>query len=80
MPRSLAPFNRLWTKLGLVLHEITAPIVLGLIFYLCITPVGFLMRLFGTDPLRRRYDPEAKSYWIKRVPAGPGPDTFKNQF
>src|ERR1700751_5771751 len=50
MPRALAPFNRLWTRLGLLLHGIVAPVMLALIFYLCITPVGFLMRLFGTDP------------------------------
>jgi Saxitoxin biosynthesis operon protein SxtJ len=79
-PRTLKPLNWLWTKLGLLLHVVVGPVVLALLFYGCITPVGFLMRLFGNDPLRRRYESAADSYWIKRVPPGPDPDTFKNQF
>jgi hypothetical protein len=79
-PRVLAPFNWVWTKFGLLLHAIVSPIMLGIIFYLCIAPIGFLMRLTGKDPLRRRYEPDADSYWIKRMPPGPPPDSFKNQF
>jgi hypothetical protein len=79
-PGVLAPFNRVWTKFGLLLHAIVSPIILGVIFYLCIAPIGFLMRLSGKDPLRLRYEPEADSYWIKRMPPGPQPDSFKNQF
>jgi hypothetical protein len=79
-PNVLAPFNRVWTKFGLLLHAIVSPVILGVIFYLCIAPIGFLMRLSGKDPLRLRYEPEAESYWIKRMPPGPQPDSFKNQF
>jgi hypothetical protein len=79
-PNVLAPFNRLWAKFGLLLHMVISPLFLGLIFYLCIMPVGFLMRLSGKDPMQRRLDPEAKSYWIIREPPGPAPETFKNQF
>lgn len=79
-PRILAPLNRLWTKFGLLLHMIVSPLILGLLYYVFITPVGFLMRMSGTDPLRLRYEPEAESYWIRRDPPGPAPDTFKNQF
>jgi hypothetical protein len=79
-PKVLAPFNWAWTKFGLLLHAIVSPVVLGIIFYLCIAPIGFFMRLSGKDPLRRRYEPAADSYWIKRVPPGPPPDSFKNQF
>jgi hypothetical protein len=39
-----------------------------------------LMRLFGKDFLRLKRDPQAKSYWIERTPAGPAPDSMKNQF
>ena len=46
----------------------------------CITPIGFLMRLTGKDPMRRKFEPAAKSYWIVREPPGPAPETFKNQF
>jgi hypothetical protein len=79
-PKLLAPANRVWTKFGLLLHAVVSPIMLGLIFYLCIAPIGFLMRLSGKDPLRLRYEPQADSYWIKRVPPGPPPESFKNQF
>jgi hypothetical protein len=80
VPKLLAPANRVWTKLGLLLHAVVSPLILGLIFYLCITPIGFLMRLSGKDPLRLRFEPGADSYWIKRLPPGPPPDSFKNQF
>jgi hypothetical protein len=69
-----------WTKFGLALHAVVSPVMLGLIFYLCIAPIGFLMRLSGKDPLRLRYEPDADSYWIKRNPPGPRPDSFQNQF
>jgi hypothetical protein len=79
-PKVLAPLNWAWTRFGLLLHAIVSPVVLGIIFYLCIAPIGLLMRLSGKDPLRRRYEPAADSYWIKRVPPGPEPQSFKNQF
>jgi hypothetical protein len=80
VPRILAPLNRLWAKFGLLLHMVISPVILGLLFYVCIMPIGFLMRLSGKDPLRRRFDPDAHSYWIPRDPPGPAPDSFKNQF
>lgn len=79
-PALLAPLNRLWTKLGLVLHRIVNPVVMAVIFYLAVTPTALLMRLFGKDPLRRRFEPEAESYWIERQPPGPAPDSMRHQF
>lgn len=79
-PKLLAPLNRLWAKFGLLLHMIISPLILALLFYVCIMPIGFLMRLCGNDPLRRRFEPDAKSYWIERTPPGPTSDSFKNQF
>jgi hypothetical protein len=76
----LAPLNRLWSQLGLLLFQIVSPIVLGLLFYLTVTPVGFLLRLFGKDPLRLRRNSAAKTYWVLRVPPGPSPQSMKNQF
>ena len=80
VPGVLAPANRLWTKFGLLLHHIVSPIALGILFFLVVTPTGLLMRLFGKDPLRLRFDPDADSYWIKRDPPGPAADSLKNQF
>lgn len=78
-PGVLAPLNRLWFQLGLLLGRIVSPVVLGIIFFLMISPVALLTRLFGRDPLlmKRR---AAVSYWIERNPPGPKPDSFKNQF
>jgi hypothetical protein len=79
-PRLLTPFNWAWTKFGLLLHRIVSPIFLTLLFYGCIAPVGFLMRLSGKDPLRLNYEPAADSYWIVRTPPGPPSESFKQQF
>jgi len=79
-PRLLRPANRLWFRFGQLLHGIVTPVVLGIIFFVTVVPTGWLMRLFGKDPLNLRFEPEAPSYWIRRDPPGPEPDTMKNQF
>lgn len=79
-PALLAPLNRLWLKFGELLHSVTSPIILGLMFYLVITPIGFLMRLFGKDFLRLRRDPACQSYWIRREPPGPDKTSLNRQF
>lgn len=79
-PAWLAPLNRQWTRLGLVLHKIVNPIVLGLIFVLTIVPMGLLFRLLGKDPLRLKRKPGTTSYWIARQPPGPAPDSLPRQF
>jgi hypothetical protein len=79
-PGILAPFNRLWTKFGMLLHNIVSPVVLAVLFYLVVTPTGVLMRLLGKDVLRLRFDGDATSYWIDRTPPGPDAESLKNQF
>lgn len=79
-PALLAGLNRQWMKLGLLLGRIVSPIALGLLFYGVITPIGFVLRLAGKDPLRLKYDRDADSYWIRREPPGPPPDSMTNQF
>ena len=79
-PVVLGPLNRAWMKLGLLLYTVISPVALAILFYLCLAPIGFLMRLSGKDPLRRRMEPNAKSYWILREPPGPSSDSLKNQF
>ena len=75
----LAPLNRLWFRLGLLLHRVMSPVILVLLYAVGIVPVGLLMRAFGKDPLRLRRDPHAASYWIVREPPGPAPETMANQ-
>lgn len=79
-PTLLRPLNRAWLAFGFVLHRIVNPIVMGLLFFVVITPVGLAMRLSGKDPLSLRWDAEAASYWIKRDPPGPTPETMTLQF
>jgi len=79
-PRLLRPLNWLWFKFGMLLHAIVSPVVLGLLFFITITPVGWLMRLMGARPLNLKFDRAAKSYWINRDPPGPPPASLKNQF
>lgn len=80
VPSVLAPLNRLWLKFGLLLHRVVNPVVLGIMFFLVITPMGWLVRAMGKDLLRLRRDPAASTYWIERDPPGPAPETFKDQF
>jgi Flp pilus assembly protein TadB len=80
VPRALAIPKRLWLMLGRALHAVVSPIILAIMFFGVITPMAGLMRLAGHDPMRRRRDSSAASYWIPRLPPGPPPDTMRNQF
>jgi hypothetical protein len=80
IPRVLHPLNVLWTRFGRLLSEVTNPIITGLMFYVIFTPAGILLRLFGKDLLRLKYDRSATSYWIRRDPAGLIPESMRNQF
>jgi nitrate reductase NapE component len=79
-PNLLALPNRLWSRLGLLLNRIISPIALAFLFYVVVTPLGALMRAFGKDNLRLRRDDSDTSYWIKRNPPGPKPDSMNHQF
>ena len=68
-PQILKPLNRLWFLFGMLLSRIVSPIVMGLIFFVTVTPIGLIRRLRHPDPLNQKFDPEATSYWIIRDPA-----------
>ncbi len=78
-PKSLAPLNSAWFSLGMLLSKIVSPIVLGIIFFLLITPVAVITRIFGRDELKLRKQ-TTMSHWVDRNPTGPDPQSFKNQF
>ncbi len=72
----LTPLNKLWYKFGILLGKIISPIIMGIIFFLVVTPIGLLMRLLGKDILNLKYS-NNKSYWIEKT----GPKSkMKNQF
>ena len=72
----LTPLNKLWFKFGIFLGKIISPIIMGIIFFFVVTPIGFIMRLLSKDILNLKYNNE-NSYWIKKT----GPKSkMKNQF
>lgn len=62
----LTPLNKLWFKFGIILGNVVSPIVMGLIFFLVVTPIGLFMKIIGKDFLNLKYDNKKKTYWIKR--------------
>ncbi|HEU0159569.1 MAG TPA: SxtJ family membrane protein [Hyphomicrobiaceae bacterium] len=79
-PPLLRPLNQLWFKFGLLLSRLTTPIVMGLLFFAVVVPTGIVMRLSRKDLLSLKFDPAAPTYWVKRDPVGPPPDSMLNQF
>ncbi len=79
-PALLHPANVVWMRFGLLLSRIVNPIVMAVLFYGVITPVGWLKRKFGEDSMHLERDPNAASYWIERRPPGPTPETMSQQF
>ena len=72
----LTPLNKIWFKFGLFLGKIISPLIMGAIFFLVVTPIGFFLRIFGKDVLNLKYN-DNKSYWIEKN----GPKSkMKNQF
>jgi hypothetical protein len=80
VPDSLAAMNHAWMKFAALLHRVVSPVVLGVMFFGVFTPVGFVMRRFGRDAMKRSFDPEATTYWIERTPPGPAPESLREQF
>ena len=72
----LTPLNKVWFKFGIFLGKIISPIVMGIIFFLVVTPIAFLMRILKKDLLNLKYNKNS-SYWIKITDPK---STMKNQF
>ena len=72
----LTPLNKLWFKFGILLGRIVSPVIMGVIFFLVVTPIGLIMRIIGKDLLNLKFNKD-KSYWIEKT----GPKSkMKNQF
>ena len=72
----LSPLNKIWFKFGLILSKVVSPLIMGIIFFLVVTPIGILMRILKKDLLNLKYN-NKNTYWIKKkVPES----TMKNQF
>ena len=62
----LSPLNNLWIKFGEILGKVIAPIVMAVVYFLILTPISLLVRLFGKDVIEMKFNNNVKSYWIKR--------------
>ena len=72
----LTPLNRLWFKFGLLLGKFISPLIMGIIFFIVVTPIGIIMRLLKKDLLNLKYN-KKETYWIDKK----GPKSkMKNQF
>ena len=72
----LYPLNKIWFKFGLLLGRIVSPLVMAIIFFLVVTPIGLLMRILNKDLLNLKFN-KSKSYWIKK---NEQKSNMKNQF
>ena len=73
----LNPLNKIWFNFGILLGKMISPLIMGIIFFLVVTPIGLIMRVFGKDILSLKYNKKNKSYWIEKN----GPKSkMKNQF
>ena len=72
----LKPLNKIWFKFGLFLGKIISPIIMGLVFFLVVTPIGLIMKTLRKDLLNLKYN-KNKTYWIEK--SGPK-SKMKNQF
>ena len=79
MSHLLAPLNRAWFRLGLLLGRLVNPLVLAILFFGLITPIALLARLFGRDELRLRFRAD-DSYWIPRDTTRPAAEYFSQHF
>ena len=78
-PRTLRPVERAWLAIGGVLAWVNTRIILTVLFYLVVTPIAIVIRLFR-DPLKRRFDPTAPSYWTRRTAGATSLKSYEQQF
>jgi len=72
----LYPLNFIWFKFGILLGRIVSPMIMGVIFFLVVTPTSILLKIFGKDVLKLKYN-NSKTYWLHKNE----PKTkMKNQF
>ena len=65
VPALLRPVWVVWMAAAFPIGWTVSHLLLGAIFYLVVTPIGLLIRLFGHDPMTRKFDPEAMTYWVE---------------
>jgi len=79
-PKGLAWPNRLWTRLGAAINAVVSWVALLVAYVVGVLPTAMVLRMIGKDPLQRRFDRSAPSYWIPRIPRQPTGSGMENQF
>jgi hypothetical protein len=79
-PRILSPLRRAWMKFAMLIHNVTNPILMGLIFFGALVPMGLIMRSRQKDPLRLEWQADTTTYWIDRNPPGPANHSMGKQY
>jgi hypothetical protein len=79
-PRILHPFNLVWFKIGVLLHHVVTPVVMGLIFVFGVVPTALIVRMRRRDPMRLDMHQRGETNWVVRAPPGPPPDSMKRLF
>ena len=62
----LSPLNKAWIKFGEILGRVIAPLVMAIVYFLILTPISLIVRLFGKDLIGMKFSNDIKSYWVKR--------------
>ena len=76
-PTTVGPVYAAWMRFGQALGTFVSTVLLALLYYLVLTPTGWLMRMSGTDPLERRIERTGPSYWRRHSPLG-SPDSYEH--
>lgn len=79
-PKILKPFNILWMGLAVVLGWFSTRLILGILFYLIITPTKYIARMFGKEFLDLEFKKDIKTYWNYRTPKSLSPEDYEKQF
>jgi hypothetical protein len=80
LPQLLKPLNKIWMGLAIFLGFIMTRVILTTLFYLVITPIGLLAKIFGKKFMLLKYDKSAKTYWEKRSIIHKNPIDYERQF
>jgi predicted membrane protein len=79
-PDALTPLNKAWMKLAEIMFVVVNPVIMFLMYVVCFIPAGLIMKIVGYDPMKKKFDKDAKTYWIERKDEETMPDPMKYQF
>lgn len=79
-PDVLTPLNKAWMKLAEILFVVVNPVIMLLMYTVCFIPAGLIMKIVGYDPMKKKFDKNAATYWVEKKDENSLPDPMKYQF